>query len=78
MEFFWTIAGTNACSCQERQDSSVGSEDKDDITFVGQRVRRKNGKRGPYSSADQQLAVESVFLTKPFRAARRIVLSLVN
>ena len=44
-----------------RKDFSVGSEDKDDIMFVGQRIKWKtHDKRRPYVSVDQKLAVDAV------------------
>ena len=45
----------------KRKDFSVGSEDKDDIMFVGQRIKWKtHDKHGPYISVDQKLAVDAV------------------
>ena len=44
-----------------REDFNVGSEDKNDIMFVGQRIKWKtHDKHGPYISADQKLAVDAV------------------
>ena len=44
-----------------RKDFNVGSEDKNDIMFVGQRIKWKtHDKFGPYISADQKLAVDAV------------------
>ena len=44
-----------------RKDFAVGSEDKNDVMFVGQRIRWKtHDKHGPYISVDQKLAVDSV------------------
>ena len=44
-----------------RKDFNVGSEDKNDIMFVGQRIRWKEcPKNGPYLSVDQKLAVDAV------------------
>ena len=44
-----------------RKDFNVGSEDKNDIMFVGQRLKWKtHDKYGPYISADQKLAVDAV------------------
>ena len=44
-----------------RKDFRVGSEDKNDIMFVGQRIRWKtHDKHGPYISFDQKLAVNAV------------------
>ena len=44
-----------------RKDFSVGCEDKDDIMFVGRRIKWKtHDKRGPYISVDQKLAVDAV------------------
>ena len=44
-----------------RKDFNVGSEDKNDIMFVGQRIKWKtHDKYGPYISADQKLAVDAV------------------
>ena len=44
-----------------RKDFNVGSEDKNDIMFVGQRIRWKEcPKHGPYISVDQKLAVDAV------------------
>ena len=42
-------------------DFAVGSEDKKDIIFVGQRIKWKtHDKYGPYISVDQKLAVDAV------------------
>ena len=44
-----------------RKNFAVGSEDKNDIMFVGQRIRWKtHGKYGSYISVDQKLAVDAV------------------
>ena len=44
-----------------RKDFTVGSGDKNDIMFVGQRIRWKTReKTGPYISVDQKLAVDAV------------------
>ena len=44
-----------------RKNFAVGSEDKNDIMFVGQRIKWKtHDKYGPYISVDQKLAVDSV------------------
>lgn len=44
-----------------RRDFAVGSEDKNDVMFVGQRIRWKtHDKHGPYISVDQKLAVDAV------------------
>ena len=44
-----------------RKDFSVGSEDKNDIMFVGQRIKwKKHDKHGAYISVDQKLAVDAV------------------
>ena len=44
-----------------RKNFAVGSEDKNDIMFVGQRIKWKNhDKYGPYISVDQKLAVDAV------------------
>ena len=44
-----------------RKDFTVGSEDKNDIMFVGQRIRWKtHEKHGHYISVDQKLAVDAV------------------
>ena len=44
-----------------RKDFNVGSEDKNDILFVGQRIKWKtHEKHGPYISCDQKLAVDAV------------------
>ena len=44
-----------------RKDFNVGSEDKNDIMFVGQRIKWKtHDKHGPYISCDQKLAVDAV------------------
>ena len=44
-----------------RKDFNVGSEDKNDIMFVGQRIKWKtHDKFGPCISADQKLAVDAV------------------
>ena len=44
-----------------RKDSNVGSEDKNDIMFVGQRIRWKtHDKHGPYIKAGQKLAADAV------------------
>ena len=44
-----------------RKDFNVGSEDKNDIMFVGQRIKWKtHDKQGPYISCDQKLAVDAV------------------
>ena len=44
-----------------RKDFKVGSEDKNDIMFVGQRIRWKtHDQHGPYISCDQKLAVDAV------------------
>ena len=43
-----------------RKDFSVGSEDKDDITFGGQRIKWKtHDKHGSYISEGQKLAVDA-------------------
>ena len=48
-----------------RKDFKVGSEDKNDIMFVGQRIRWKtHDKHGPYISCDKKLAVDAVEETK--------------
>lgn len=44
-----------------RKDFNVGSEDKDDVMFVGQRIKWKiHAKHGPYINIDQKLAVDAV------------------
>ena len=44
-----------------RKNFAVGSEDKDDIMLVGQRIKRKtHDKYGSYISVDQKLAVDAV------------------
>ena len=44
-----------------RKDFNVGSEDKNDTMFVGQRIKWKtHDKQGPYISCDQKLAVDAV------------------
>jgi len=44
-----------------RKDFNVGSEDKNDIMFVGQRIKWKtHDKHGPYISCDQKLAVDQL------------------
>ena len=44
-----------------RKNFAVGSEDKNDIMFVGQRVKwMTHDKYGPYVSVDQKLAVDAV------------------
>ena len=44
-----------------RKDFNVASEDKNDIMFVGQRIKWKtHDKQGPYISCDQKLAVDAV------------------
>eukprot|EP00435_Cladocopium_sp_Y103_P044214 s2761_g12.t1 len=44
-----------------RKDFKVGSEDKNDVMFVGQRIKWKtHDKYGPYISVDQKLAVDAV------------------
>ena len=44
-----------------RKNFAVGSEDKNDIMFVGQRIKWKtHDKYGPYISCDQKLAVDAV------------------
>ena len=44
-----------------RKDFNVGSEDKNDIMFVGQRIKWKNhDKFGNYVSCDQKLAVDQL------------------
>ena len=44
-----------------RKNFAVGSEDKNDIMFVGQRIKWKtHEKYGPYISVDQKLAVDAV------------------
>ena len=44
-----------------RKDFNVGSEDKNDIMFVGQRIKWKtHDEQGPYISCDQKLAVDAV------------------
>eukprot|EP00435_Cladocopium_sp_Y103_P076170 s9_g79.t2 len=44
-----------------RKDFAVGSEDKNDVMFVGQRIKWKtHDKYGPYISVDQKLAVDAV------------------
>ena len=44
-----------------RKNFAVGSEDKNDIMFVGQRIKWKtHDKYGPYISVDQKLAVDAV------------------
>eukprot|EP00435_Cladocopium_sp_Y103_P076258 s26_g85.t1 len=58
------------CSCKVfedkvltslRKDFKVGSEDKNDVMFVGQRIKWKtHDKYGPYISVDQKLAVDAV------------------
>eukprot|EP00435_Cladocopium_sp_Y103_P046730 s573_g13.t1 len=43
-----------------RRDFAVGSEDKNDVMFVGQRIKWKtHEKYGPYISVDQKLAVDA-------------------
>ena len=43
-----------------RSDYNIGSEDTDDITFVGQRIRwvKGNGATAPHIKVEQQLAVD--------------------
>ena len=44
-----------------RKDFTVGSEDQNDIMFVGHRIRwKKHDKYGHYISVDQKLAVDAV------------------
>ena len=44
-----------------RKNFAVGSEDKNDIMFVGQRIKWKtHDKYGPYISVDKKLAVDAV------------------
>ena len=44
-----------------RKNFAVGSEDKNDIIFVGQRIKWKtHDKYGSYISVDQKLAVDAV------------------
>jgi len=44
-----------------RKDFNVGSEDKNDIMFVGQRIKWKNHENfGSYISCDQKLAVDQL------------------
>jgi len=44
-----------------RKNFAVGSEDKNDILFVGQRIKWKtHDKYGSYISVDQKLAVDLV------------------
>ena len=44
-----------------RKNFAVGSEDKNDIMFVGQRIKRKtHDKYGSYISVDQKNAVDAV------------------
>ena len=44
-----------------RKDFNVGSEDKNDIMFVGQRIKWKNHEKfGSYVSCDQKLAVDQL------------------
>eukprot|EP00435_Cladocopium_sp_Y103_P070404 s243_g35.t1 len=44
-----------------RRGFAVGSEDKNDVMFVGRRITWKtHGKYGPYISVDQKLAVNAV------------------
>ena len=44
-----------------RKDFNVGSEDKNDIMFVGQRIKWKNHEKfGNYVSCDQKLAVDQL------------------
>ena len=44
-----------------RKNFAVGSEDKNDIMLVGQRIKWKtHDKFGPYISVDQKLAVDEV------------------
>ena len=44
-----------------RKNFAVGSEDKNNIMFVGQRIKWKtHDKYGPYISVDQKLAVDAV------------------
>ena len=44
-----------------RKNFAVGSEDKNDIMFVGQHIKWKtHDKYGPYISVDQKLAVDAV------------------
>eukprot|EP00435_Cladocopium_sp_Y103_P046514 s1299_g13.t1 len=44
-----------------RKDFEVGSEDKNDVMFVGPRIKWKtHDKYGPYISVDQKLAVDAV------------------
>ena len=43
------------------KDFNIGSEDKNDIVFVGQRIKWKtHDKHGPYISCGQKLAVDAV------------------
>jgi len=42
-----------------RKDFNVGSEDKNDIMFVGQRIKQHE-KNGYYISCDQKLAVDQL------------------
>ena len=51
----------NKVMARIRKDFAVGSEDKNDVMFVGQRICWKtHDKHGPYISIDQKLAVDSV------------------
>ena len=45
-----------------RADYNIGSEDTDDIAFVGQRIRwiKGNGATAPHIQVDQQLAVDDL------------------
>ena len=44
-----------------RKDFNIGSEDKNDIVFIGQRIKWKtHDKYGPYISADQKFAADAV------------------
>ena len=44
-----------------RKDFNVGSEDKNDIMFVGQRIKwKKHDKHGDFISCDQKLAVDQL------------------
>ena len=45
-----------------RSDYNIGSEDTDDIAFVGQRIRwiKGNGATAPHIRVDQQLAVDDL------------------
>ena len=44
-----------------RKDFNVGSEDKNDIMFVGQRIKwKKHDKHGDFISCDQNLAVDQL------------------